>query len=135
LKYQIGLVNYTNTIPYVWCFQQLQDSKGSIIINDICIEIIAAHPAALFQLFEAGKLDAALLPIASLHYNPHIIPITNYGIGCDGHVDSVALFSNNPIHDVNTIILDPQSKTSNALTQILCKYYWKQPYGCRSYRG
>jgi chorismate dehydratase len=126
LKYQIGLVNYTNTIPYVWCFQQLQNGKGTIIINDICLEIVLAHPAALSKLFSEGLLDAALLPIAALHTIPHTVPITQYGIACQGKVDSVAMFSNNPINDVNHIILDPQSNTSNLLTQILCREYWQQ---------
>src|SRR5690606_7677501 len=41
-------------------------------------------------------------------------------------VDSVFIFSDKPIQEVNTIRLDTQSKTSNGLARILLHHYWKK---------
>ena len=125
-KYRIGLVSYTNTIPYLWCFIKENKFSKCIIIGNNQLELTLANPAELTKMFEANLLDAALLPVASLLTLQQVVPITNYGIGCNGAVDSVCLFSNNSINNINTVLLDPQSKTSNLLTKILFKNYWKQ---------
>jgi chorismate dehydratase len=126
-QYRIGLVNYTNTLPYVWSITgSLQPTQTIFTFNDVALEIYMAHPAALVSKYEQGFLDVALLPVAAMHFLPNVVPITNFGIGADGEVDSVSIFSNNPIAQVDQIFLDPQSRTSNLLAKILCKEYWKQ---------
>jgi chorismate dehydratase len=125
-KYRIGLVNYTNTIPYLWCFTRQNKFSNPLVFGNNQIELVQNYPSALAKMMEENQLDAAILPVATLLNIKGIVPITNYGIACKGNVDSVCLFSNNPITDINTVLLDPQSRTSNLLTQILFKNYWKQ---------
>jgi chorismate dehydratase len=50
--------------------------------------------------------------------------ISDYCIACDGEVASVCLFSEVPINEIKTILLDYQSKTSVALLKILLKDHW-----------
>jgi len=66
-----------------------------------------------------------LVPIVVLKQmkNPHII--SDFCIGADGEVDTVCLFSDVPIEEVESIFLDYQSKTSAELLKILLKEYWK----------
>jgi chorismate dehydratase len=50
--------------------------------------------------------------------------ITDYCIGADGPVRSVGLYSQVPLDQIQTIILDNQSRTSVALVKILCEKLW-----------
>jgi chorismate dehydratase len=52
--------------------------------------------------------------------------ISDYCIGADGAVDSVFIFSNCPIEEVEILQLDPQSRSSNNLAKVLLKNYWKK---------
>ena len=54
---------------------------------------------------------------------PHII--SDFCIGADGAVDTVCLFSDVPIQEIESIFLDYQSKTSVELLKILLKEYWQ----------
>jgi chorismate dehydratase len=51
--------------------------------------------------------------------------ITDYCIGADGPVKSVLLYSDVPLNEIRSVMLDNQSRTSIALVKILCKYLWK----------
>ena len=62
----------------------------------------------------------AIIPSLQEHYI-----ISNYCIGSDGEVASVCLFSDSPLADISTILLDYQSRTSVALLKILLKEHWK----------
>jgi chorismate dehydratase len=50
---------------------------------------------------------------------------TDYCIGADGAVYSVCIFSDDEISNCHTLLLDPNSRTSNALAQIIVKQYFK----------
>jgi chorismate dehydratase len=50
--------------------------------------------------------------------------ISGYGIACDGAVASVCLFSDVPLPQVDSILLDYQSKTSVSLLKLLLKEHW-----------
>ena len=52
-------------------------------------------------------------------------------IGAYGDVRTVVLASNVPIEQIKTIVLDPFSRTSNLLLQILAKKYWKKDFQFR----
>jgi chorismate dehydratase len=55
--------------------------------------------------------------------DPHII--SDYCIGADGAVDTVCLYSDVPISEIESISLDYQSHTSVELLKILLKEYWQ----------
>src|SRR5690606_9689892 len=63
---------------------------------------------------------AALTDLQEYHY------IGDYCIGSTDYVDSVFIFSTKPIEEINTLLLDKQSRTSNGLARILLKHYWKR---------
>lgn len=89
------------------------------------IEIITDYPAKIAELYLQKKVDIALLPVAILNQLSNFHFTSNYCIGAVNEVASVSIFSQVPLQEIKTIILDYQSKTSVALTKILCKYYWK----------
>src|SRR5690606_16024241 len=51
--------------------------------------------------------------------------ISRYGIGADGPVASVAIYSQVPLEEVEQVYLDYQSRTSVKLAQLLIRDYWK----------
>ena len=113
---KIAAVEYINTLPFLHGISQK--------LNDEPISVIAADPANCAALYQNKEVDIALVPIGALnHIGEHTI-ITDYCIGSDGAVDTVALLSQHPIQEIKHIQLDSHSRTSANLIQILCKEYW-----------
>lgn len=117
MKHKLSVVSYLNTIPFVYGLQQA--GFGSKL--DISLDI----PSACAEKLIDGKADIGLVPIVVLKQmqNPQII--SDYCIGANGAVDTVCLFSDVPIHEIESISLDYQSKTSVALLKILLDEYWR----------
>ncbi len=67
----------------------------------------------------------ALVPVALLAELDSFFLLTDYCIGANGKVDSVKLYSDVPLNEISTIVLDYQSKSSVTLTRILCKQWWQ----------
>jgi len=89
------------------------------------IDLRIDYPSRIAQGLIEGNLDMGLVPVAVLPLLPSWHFVCDYGIACDGEVASVALFSDVPIDEVETICLDYQSRTSVALLKILLQKHWK----------
>lgn len=89
------------------------------------VELIRDYPASIAAKLQNNEIDIGLVPVAIIpHLNEHHL-ITNYCIGCDGPVASVCIFSEVPINEIKTVLLDYQSRTSVALAKLLLKEFWK----------
>jgi chorismate dehydratase len=116
-KIRVGAVSYLNTKPLIYGFQQ-----G--MMND-AIELIEEYPSKIAKMLIDDEIDIGLIPVAAiLSLKEHHI-ISDYCIGCDGEVASVCLFSDVPIGEITTILMDYQSHTSVALLKVLLKEHWK----------
>jgi chorismate dehydratase len=116
-KIKVGAVNYLNTKPLIYGFEQgmMKDE----------VELILDYPAAIAEKLLNNEIDIGLVPIAILpKLHPHYI-VGEYGIACNGEVASVCLFSEVPLQEIETILLDYQSRTSVQLLQILLNEYWR----------
>jgi chorismate dehydratase len=88
------------------------------------MELTVDYPAEVARKLLANEIDLGLVPVAILpELNDYYID-ADYCIGANGPVGSVAVFSDVPLKQVETVMLDYQSRTSVALTRILFKYYW-----------
>ncbi len=97
--------------------------KNSVFNYEVIIE--EDIPSVCAQKLIMGQVDIGLVPIAVLpEINNHKI-ISDYCIGADGNVNSVLLVSEVPLHEIKTVLLDYQSRTSVMLTRVLAKYFWK----------
>ena len=72
-----------------------------------------------------GKVDIGLVPIVVMKQLENTQVISDFCIGADGAVDTVCLFSDVPIQEIESIFLDYQSRTSVELLKILLKEYWQ----------
>src|SRR5688500_9538812 len=76
------------------------------------------------MLLHEGKVDLGLIPaIEYLRDDYRIVP--DVSIASDGEVATVAVFTRKPIARVKTMALDLSSKTSVALTRVLCAKHWR----------
>jgi len=116
-KIKLTAVSYLNTKPFLYgIFQSGLDKQ---------IEIEKDIPSVCAQKLKEGKVDLALIPVAALKGLKRHYIVSDFCIGCDGPVQTVCLYSNIPIWEVQTIYLDTHSRTSAALTKILVKEFWK----------
>jgi chorismate dehydratase len=88
-------------------------------------QVIYEYPSKVAAMLLNDEIDIGLVPVAVIPELNDAYIISDYCIGTEGEVASVCLFSEVPIHQIETILLDYQSKTSVALLKILLKKYWK----------
>lgn len=119
MKPSVGAVRYLNAKPLTLGLEQGMGNIGPLYFD---------HPAGLVEHMKSGDLDLALLPVVALLDSPELEIIPGLAIGCDGPVRSVLLLHRVPLENVRTVALDPESRSSNLLTQVLFKRCW-QPAG------
>ena len=91
-------------------------------MNDI--ELLLDYPANLAKSLQDGSIDMALLPVAAMPFIPGARIVSDYGIGAEGDVASVCIFSEVPMDEIKTVYLDYQSRSSVRLAQLLLQKYW-----------
>jgi chorismate dehydratase len=116
-KIRVGIVNYLNTKPLLYGLQH------SPVINDIVL--VQDYPAEIAKQLQADNIDIGLVPVAVIPGLSNAGIVGSHCIGCDGQVASVCLFSEVPIAQVKTVLLDYQSRTSVELAKLLLREHWK----------
>ncbi len=116
-KIRVGAVSYLNTKPLIYGFE-----KG--MMKDT-VELIIDYPAIIATQLIKDEIDIGLIPVAVIPQLKEYHIISDFCIASDGEVASVCLFSEVPLNEVKTILLDYQSSTSVALLKVLLKEHWK----------
>jgi chorismate dehydratase len=75
---------------------------------------------------KSDQIDIGLIPVAALLDLELYHIVSDYCIGTDGEVASVAVFSEVPLDQIETVILDYQSRTSVMLCKILFERHWEK---------
>lgn len=110
-------MSYLNSKPLIYGFEQGRMKEEMDLIID--------YPANIAAMLVDDRIDVGLVPVAVIPSLPEHYIISDYCIGCDGEVASVCLFSEVLLEQVDTILLDYQSRTSVALLKVLLKAHWK----------
>ena len=116
-RIKISIVNYYNTLPFRWAL------KNSAIIDRIDLQ--EDMPSICAQKLKFKQVDIGLVPVALLPELDNYTLITDYCIGANGKVDSVKLYSNVDLQEIQSITLDYQSRSSINLTKVLAKEFWQ----------
>ena len=116
-KLKVGAVSYLNTKPLIYGFEHGKMQNE--------IELIIDYPANIAAHLLHNRIDIGLVPVAIIPSLKEHHIISDYCIGCNGEVASVCLFSDVPLQEIETILLDYQSRTSVALLKILLQEHWK----------
>ena len=117
VKYKVSAVSYLNTVPFI------HGLKQSELTHNIDLQL--DYPAICADKLINGTVDLALVPVAVIPKLKDSYIISDYCIGADGAVDTVCLYSDVPITEIESITLDYQSRTSVSLLKILLKEYWE----------
>ena len=117
IKYKVAAVSYLNTIPFLYGI------NNSEIYNQI--DLLIDFPSECARKLSEDEVDIALVPIVILKKNSEFKIISDFCIGSNGKVDTVCLYSELPLKEIEEIYLDYQSRTSVELLRILCREYWR----------
>ena len=118
MKHRLALVSYLNTKPFIEGLNKFFPD------GELDLELLP--PAECPKELANGTCDMALIPVGSLPDFADLSILKDHCIGAQGAVDSVFLFSQVPVQEVDKVILDLHSRTSNGLTRILMQHFWKR---------
>ena len=114
-RLRLGAVSYLNTKPLVY----------GLDAHPELFEVRFDVPSKCASLLHDDQVDLGLIPAIEYQRGDdyHIVP--DVAIASDGDVATVALFTRQPIDAVRSIALDLSSRTSVALTRVLCARHWR----------
>jgi chorismate dehydratase len=115
-KIRVGAVSYLNTRPLVYGFEHGLGRDRIELSYDV--------PSILADRLARDELDVALIPVVELARIPDLEIVPGLGIVSRGPARSVFLISNGPPAEARTVGLDPESRTTNALTAVLYARVW-----------
>lgn len=112
---RLSAVSYLNTRPFLYGLRRAELPE---------LEISVDMPAICAEKLQTGKAEIGLVPVAAIPALPSATLLPDWCIGTDGAVESVVLYSEVPLEQIETILLDYQSRTSVVLAQILAREHW-----------
>jgi chorismate dehydratase len=116
-KTRISAVAYLNSKPFIYGLE------NSSIINKIDLQL--DMPSECARKLIEGQVDVGLIPVAVLPLLKEKYIISDYCIGAVGKVNSVMLYSDVPLEEIRSVLLDYQSRTSVTLVKVLAQNSWK----------
>jgi predicted solute-binding protein len=115
-KLRISIVEFLNTAPLVWGFTD-GPLRGrydlSFTVPSLCAEAL-----------RAGKVDVAIIPAIEYQRMDGMAVLPEMAVAARGEVRSILVLAKKPIDLVKRLALDTNSRSSVALTRLLCKGFW-----------
>ena len=116
-KLRISIVQYLNTAPLVWGFTNGR-LRGKY---DLSFTV----PSQCAEQLRAGTADVAIIPAIEYARIPDLEILPDLSIASKKLVRSLLLISKSPIGQFKSVALDASSRSTQALTRILCAEHWK----------
>ncbi len=110
-------MQYLNTAPLVWGF-----TNGPLQGK---YELSFTVPSQCAETLRNGAADIAIIPAIEYQRIGNLMILPDMAIASKGRVRSLLILSKKPIQDVRSIALDRSSRSTQALTKILCDRHWK----------
>jgi chorismate dehydratase len=114
---RISIVEYLNTAPLVRGF-----TRGPLRGK---YELSFTVPSQCAEALRSGAADVAIIPAIEYQRIPDLVILPNLSIASKKSVRSLLLVSKKPIQEVARIALDRSSRSTQALTRILCEKLWR----------
>lgn len=115
---RVGIHEFLNSLPILYPFRHGLVETPFTLVTDT--------PANLAHRFAQGDLDIALIPSIEYGRIPEAVISPAVCIASLGRVDTVLLFSERGIEDVETVCVDPRSSSSVAMLKIIFKEKFKR---------
>ena len=113
-KPAISIIPYLNARPLT--DRLLADNRDGFVT-------VIDEPAASCIKLANGTVDAGLVSSILVPETDDIDIVDGVCIASEGPVESVMLFSDKPVEKISRILLDPSSRTSNVLIQVLMQLW------------
>ena len=114
---RISIVEYLNTAPLVRGFTH-GPSRGKY-------QLSFTVPSQCAEALRSGAADVAIIPAIEYQRIPDLLILPNLSIASKKSVRSLLLVSKKPVQQVARIALDRSSRSTQALTRILCEKRWR----------
>ena len=114
---KVSSVSYLNATPFVYGLKHSEVFKFTQLTLD--------HPVECARKLMAHEVDIGLIPVAAIKQIPRAKIITDYCIAANGEVASVLLISPVSLDQIQSVVMDHESRTSVLLAKVLAKLYWK----------
>lgn len=116
-KLRISIVEFLNTAPLVWGFTD-GPLRGrydlSFTVPSLCAEALCS-----------GQADVAIIPAIEYQRMDGMVVLPEMAVAAKGEVRSILILAKKPIGQAKRIALDTNSRSSVALTRLLCKGLWR----------
>lgn len=116
-KLRISIVQYLNTAPLVWGFTN-GPLRGKY---DLSFTV----PSQCAEDLRAGRAEVAIIPAIEYQRIPGLAMLPDMAIASKNQVRSLLIVAKKPIEQVETLALDSSSRSTQALTRILCAEKWR----------
>jgi len=116
-KLRISIVQYLNTAPLVWGF-----TNGPLQGN---YDLSFTVPSQCAEDLRTGQADIAIIPAIEYQRIDDLVILPDMAIASKKQVRSLLIVSKKPIEEVKSLALDRSSRSTQALTRILCAEKWK----------
>jgi len=116
-KLRISIVQYLNTAPLVWGF-----TNGPLQGN---YDLSFTVPSQCAEDLRTGQADIAIIPAIEYQRIDDLVILPDMAIASKKQVRSLLIVSKKPIEEVKILALDRSSRSTQALTRILCAEKWK----------
>jgi len=116
-KLRISIVKYLNTTPLVWGFTN-GPLKGKY---DLSFTV----PSQCAEALRTNAADIAIIPAIEYQRIDDLVILPDLAIASKTRVRSLLLVSKVPLEKARNIALDSSSRSTQALTKILCQQKWK----------
>jgi chorismate dehydratase len=114
----VGFHDFLNSRPILHPFRHgLVETPFTLVIDT---------PANLAARFADGKLDMALIPSIEYARIPDAVIVPPVCIASLGAVETVLLYGEAAIEDIETVYVDPKSRTSVAMLEILFREVYRK---------
>ena len=115
-KLRISIVQYLNTAPLVWGFTN-GPLRGKY---DLSFTV----PSQCADDLRTGRADVAIIPAIEYQRIDELVVLPDMAISSKKEVRSLLLVSKKPVREVRSLALDRSSRSTQALTRILCMEHW-----------
>lgn len=110
-------MQYLNTAPLVWGF-----TNGALQGK---YDLSFTVPSQCAEALRSGAADIAIIPAIEYQRIDGLAVLPDLAIASKERVRSLLLIATKPIEQVRRIALDRSSRSTQALTRILCAEHWK----------
>jgi Predicted periplasmic solute-binding protein len=115
-KLRISVVQYLNTAPLVRGFTH-GPLQGKY---DLSFTV----PSQCAEALRSGAADVAIIPAIEYQRIPGLVVLPDLSIASKERVRSLLIVAKSPVCEVRRIALDRSSRSTQALTRILCEDRW-----------